>query len=389
MNWFGQVDPMKHLLVTNDYPPKIGGIQSYLWEIYRRVPQEEVTVLCTPYKGSREFDLQQSHEIIRTRQKVLLPTPTLVRSIRSIIATREIDFVMFDPAVPVGILGPRIGSPYGVILHGAEVTIPGRIPFIKQLLGNVLRKSELVITAGLYSTREAERAAGGKLPVVVVPPGVDTYRFQPLTQNRKSDERAKFGLSDHDEVILTLSRLVPRKGMDVLIKACANLSNKRPNLKLLIAGTGRDRKRLEAIARQTGAPVQFLGHVPDATIPSLYGVSDIFSMLCRIRWGGLEQEGFGIVFLEAAASGIPQIAGQSGGASEAVMQPQTGRVLKNPKDISATVTAIEQMLNDQKNLKVMGNASRQRAENEFSYDLLAKNFHQALLDAVRNLKERT
>ena len=125
---------MKHLLVTNDYPPKIGGIQSYLWEIYRRLPQDEVTVLCTPYEDSEQFDSKQTHRIIRTKQKVLLPTPNLAKEIQAQVSKYQNDLVMFDPAVPVGILGPRIGSPYGVILHGAEVTIPGRIPILKEFL---------------------------------------------------------------------------------------------------------------------------------------------------------------------------------------------------------------------------------------------------------------
>ena len=135
---------MNHLLVTNDYPPKVGGIQSYLWEIYRRLPQAEVTVLCTPYEGCQAFDSKQTHKIIRTKQRVLLPVPKLAKQIRSIIIERNIDFVLFDPAVPVGILGPKIGIPYGVILHGAEVTIPGRIPVLKQILRKVLRNSQLV-----------------------------------------------------------------------------------------------------------------------------------------------------------------------------------------------------------------------------------------------------
>jgi len=378
---------VKHLLVTNDYPPKIGGIQSYLWEIYRRLPQDEVVILCTPHKDSEQFDLVQDHKIIRTRQRVLLPTPNLARKIRSLVSTHDIDIVMFDPAVPVGMLGPKIGSPYGVILHGAEVTIPGRIPILKGFLGKVLRGADIVITAGQYSTQEAERASGCKLPVTVVPPGVDVERFKPFSARERVQARKSFGIEENDEVILALSRLVPRKGMDVLIKAYARILKTRPNLKLLIAGTGRDRNRLEKIARETKAPVQFLGHVPGGRIPALYGISDIFAMLCRVRWGGLEQEGFGIVFLEAAASGIPQIAGQSGGASEAVFNNHTGKIVENPRNVDETVKAIEELLSDEIKQSDMKNASRDRAVNLFSYETLSKNFHQALLGTVLGLSE--
>ena len=373
---------MRHLLVTNDYPPKVGGIQSYLWEIYRRLPQDEVTVLCTPYEGSEQFDSEQTHRIIRTKQKVLLPTPNLAGKIRELIFKHQIDLVLFDPAVPVGMLGPRIGSPYGVILHGAEVTIPGRVPILKNFLGKVLRGAELVITAGQYSTREAERAAGCELPVSVVPPGVDIERFKPLSHHERNTAREIYNLKEGDEVILTLSRLVPRKGMDVLIQACAALKEKRPNLKLLIAGTGRDKARLEKIAKKTKAPVQFLAHVPDKEIPSLYGMADIFSMLCRIRWGGLEQEGFGIVFLEAAATGVPQIAGRSGGASEAVSENRTGKIVQNPKNIEEVIEKIESMLNNREQSVSMGKSSRDRAANQFSYDILAQKFHQAITRTI-------
>ena len=375
---------MNHLLVTNDYPPKVGGIQSYLWEIYRRLPQAEVTVLCSPYEDCEAFDSKQTHKIIRTKQRVLLPVPKLAKQIRSIIIERNIDFVLFDPAVPVGILGPKIGIPYGVILHGAEVTIPGRIPVLKQILRKVLRNSQLVVTAGQYSTEEAERAAKTSLPVVIVPPGVDEKRFKPLTPQQRVEARSKYELSEADEVILTLSRLVPRKGMDVLIKACADLQTSRPRLKLLIAGTGRDQRRLESIARRKKAPVTFLGHVPDADIPNLYGLADLFSMLCRVRWGGLEQEGFGIVFLEAAAAGIPQLAGKSGGAGEAVLEGRTGKVVSSPKDVGSVKEAICEILDDETRYEEMKLLSRQRAETKFSYDNLALQFHDSLLKLNKN-----
>ncbi len=378
---------MKHLLVTNDYPPKVGGIQSYLWEIYRRLPQDEVTVLCTPYEGSEQFDSEQTHRIIRTKQKVLLPTPSLAKEIQTLVSKYQIDLVMFDPGVPVGMLGPKIGSPYGVILHGAEVTIPGRIPILKEFLKKVLRGSELVITAGEYSTLEAERAAGCELPVSIVPPGVDIERFKPLSYEERNQTRKLYNLKEEDEVVLTLSRLVPRKGMDVLIRACSALKEKRPNLKLLIAGTGRDKARLEKIAKKTNAPVQFLSHVPDQAIPSLYGMADIFSMLCRVRWGGLEQEGFGIVFLEAAATGVPQIAGQSGGASEAVLENRTGEIVHNPKNIQEIVEKIELILDNREQSVVMGRTSRDRATSQFSYTILAQKFHQALAKTINELKE--
>ncbi len=376
---------MRHLLVTNDYPPKFGGIQNYLWELYRRLPSDEIIVMTRPYPGWQEWDAKQHHEIIRTRQPVLVPEPWLARQIRETVRASGSDFVMFDPAVPVGALGPRLGLPYGVILHGAEVTVPGRIPGSRAVLGEVLRKARLVVTAGDYSTAEAERAAGCPLPVAVIPPGVDVERFVPVSEVRRDEIRSSYGLDREALVVLTLSRLVPRKGMDVLIDAAAELASRHPSLVVLVAGSGRDRAKLERRVALSGAPVRFLGRVPDEAVPDLYAMSDVFSMVCRVRWGGLEQEGFGIVFLEAAATGVPQLAGRSGGAAEAVAHAETGLVVDEPGDPAAVVEGLEQLLVDARYRAELGVAARKRVVEQFSYDPLAARFREALHQTAADL----
>ena len=377
---------MRHLLVTNDYPPKVGGIQSYLWELYRRLPADEVIVLTRRHRGWQAFDAEQQHRIIRPTQPVLVPEPVLARQIRDVVAAEQIDLVMYDPAVPVGALGPRMGLPYGVILHGAEVTIPGRLPGTRAVLGEVLRKSSLVASAGAYCAAEAERAARTELPVVIIPPGVDTDRMAPLAGEDRERARASYGLEPDAEVVLTLSRLVPRKGMDRLIEAVARLAPARPRLTLLVAGDGRDRGRLERLATDLEAPVRFLDRVPDNAKAQLYASADVFAMMCRSRWAGLEQEGFGIVFVEAAACGVAQIAGDSGGAAEAVADGQTGVVVNDPRDQLEVAAALSAMLDDDVARAAMGRASRERAVAEFDYDLLAERFQCALTETVGGLR---
>lgn len=376
---------MRHVLVTNDYPPKFGGIQNYLWELYRRLPPDEVCVLTHPHPGWEAWDAQQDHEIIRTRQPLLLPEPWLARQIGETVRSTGADFVMFDPAVPVGALGPRLGIPYGVILHGAEVTVPGRLPGTRSILGEVLRKSELVVTAGAYSTAEAERAARTDLPVAVVPPGVDTDRFVPIDDARRAAVRSQYGIGPHAPVVLTLSRLVPRKGMDVLIDAAGILRHDHPDLVVLIAGGGRDRARLQRRAAATHAPVRFLDRVPDQHVPDLYAMADVFSMVCRVRWLGLEQEGFGIVFLEAAAAGVAQVAGQSGGAAEAVAHDSTGLVVQDPTSVDEVVEAIGALLDDPDRRATLGAQARRRAVESFSYDHLAERFRSALQETAARI----
>ena len=369
---------MKHLLVTNDFPPKIGGIQSYLWELWRRLPAADATVLTTPYAGAGAFDAAAGLRVERTRERVLLPTRGLRRRILSLADEVGAELIILDPALPVGHLGPSLGRPYGVILHGAEVTVPGRVPGPRHALARVLRGADLVIAAGGYPADEGERAANQVLPVVIVPPGVDVQRFVPLGEQARAEARAQFGASPESTLVVSVSRLVPRKGMDTLIEAAARLAPSHPDLEVLIGGSGRDLDRLGKLIAETGAPVRLLGRVEEADLPTLYGCADVFSMACRNRWLGLEQEGFGIVFLEAAACGVPQIAGDSGGAAEAVDDHETGLVVRDPGSVDELARALKTLVGDPDLRRRMGEAGRARAVAEFSYEVLAERLSSAL-----------
>jgi len=362
---------MTHLFVTNDFPPKIGGIQSMLWELWRRLDPTTFAVLTTPHEGDAAFDGEQAYRIVRAQDRVLLPTPGLARRIDELAAEIGAATVLLDPALPVGLLGPHLARPYGVVLHGAEVTVPARLPGTSQLLRRVLRGASIVVAAGGYPLAEAERAAGRDLPSVIVPPGVDTDRFVPLDADQRRAARRRLGLPVEGRLVVSVSRLVPRKGMDVLIQAAARLAPSRPDLCVAIAGGGRDHDRLARLVASTGAPARLLGRVAHEDLPALYGCGDVFAMLCRNRWAGLEQEGFGIVFLEAAAAGVPQVAGDSGGAAEAVVDGETGEVVRHPGDVDAVVAALARLLDDPARRGRMGSAGRERAVAELSYDVLA------------------
>jgi phosphatidylinositol alpha-1,6-mannosyltransferase len=369
---------MKHLLVTNDFPPKIGGIQSLLWEWWRRLPADRFAVLTSPYAGADAFDAEQPFRVVRTPEPVLLPHPWMVRRVNRLAAEVGAELVVLDPALPLGAIGPSLNVPYGVVLHGAEVTVPGRLPVSRQVLNHVLRNAVHVIAAGGYPAAEAERSIGHPLPVTVVPPGVDTVRFQPIDDAARRATRIRFGIDPDADLVLGLSRLVPRKGFDTTIRAIARLAADRPNLVLAIAGAGRDRARLQRLTAELRAPVSFLGRVPHDDLPALYGCADVFAMLCRSRWGGLEQEGFGIVFAEAAACGVPQVAGDSGGAAEAVADGQTGIVVRDPNSPQEAAAAIARLLDHPDQRRAMGVAARRRGVQEFSYDLLAARLGAAL-----------
>ena len=371
---------IRHLLVTNDFPPKVGGIQSYLWELWRRLPPDDFAVLTSPYAGADAFDAEQPFRVIRTREPVLLPHPVMTRRIRALAAEFGARAVVLDPAVPLGLVGPELGLPYAAVLHGAEVTVPGRLPVTRQLLARVLRDASLLISAGGYPEAEARRAEGRLPPVVRIPPGVDTGRFVPLAPLERAGARARLGLPAAGPLVLSVSRLVPRKGMDTLIEAAARLarSGRHPGLTVAIAGSGRDRGRLERLVARTGAPVVLLGRVPEADLPALYAAADVFVLSCRTRWAGLEQEGFGIVFLEAAAAGVASVAGDSGGAAEAVADGETGIVVGRPSDPAAVARAVEKLLDDPDLRRRQAEAARDRAVREFAYDVLAGRLRDAL-----------
>jgi phosphatidylinositol alpha-1,6-mannosyltransferase len=357
------------LLVTNDFPPKIGGIQSYLHELWRRLPVDDATVFTTPYAGAGAWDAAQAFRVVRAKERVLLPTPSLATRIDALARELDASVILLDPWLPLGHLGPRLtAAPYVVVVHGAEVTVPGRLPGSRQLGARVLRGAAGIVAAGHYPARQAERAAGGGLRGVVVPPGVDVERFVPLADADRRAVRESFGLDPHRPLVLGVSRLVPRKGFDELIDAVAGL----PDVQLAIAGAGRDRARLERRARDRGIDdrVRFLGRVPDDdSFPRLYACADVFAMPCRDRWGGLEAEGFGIVFLEAAAAGVPAVAGRSGGSHEAVVDGETGFVVDGRAlDVRGALAAL---LADDDLRARMGAAARARAVMEFSYDTLA------------------
>jgi len=369
---------MSHLLVTNDFPPKIGGIQSYLHELWRRLPPEDTTVLTTAFDGAGPFDAAQAFRIERTGESFLVPTPMLAKRIDVLAAEVDARIVLLDPAWPLGALGPLLERPYGVVLHGAEVTIPAKLPFVQLLLRSTMRGSRLVVAAGGFPAEQGAAAAGRPLATVVVPPGVDAERFAPLAPDARVAARRRLGIEPGTVVVTCVSRLVPRKGIDHLIQAAARLSEDYPSLRLVIGGEGRDRGRLEQLASALGAPARFLGRVDNDALPALYASSDIFAMICRDRWMGLEQEGFGIVFLEAAASGVPAVAGRSGGSAEAVIDATTGFVIDHPGDVDAIEDALARLLDEPGLRERLGAAARARVVQSFSYDRLAATLQAAL-----------
>ena len=374
----------RHLLVTNDFPPKVGGIQSYLDELWRRLDPSTFAVLtASSDERAPTFDAawaSSGRQVLRSPKGTLfLPTRANRRRIEDAIAATGAEFVLLDPAWPLGLLGPQLSVPYGVVLHGAEVTIPARIPFVAATLRRVLTGSSVAICAGTYPEAEAVRCHRGPLRrAVQVPPGVDTARFAPLDAHERAAVRADLSISDDAPFLFSYSRLVPRKGMDVLIAAAHARAAAYPGHVLAIGGRGRDRKRLERLGDAGPADVRFLDFIADDDLPRILGAADCFAMMCRNRWFGLEQEGFGIVFVEAAAAGIPAVAGRSGGSADAVVHGGTGLIVEDPRDVASVVASLERILGDPAYAAQLGAAARARAVKSFDYDILGSTLGRSL-----------
>ncbi len=373
--------------MTNDFPPKVGGIQSYLWELWRRLDPASTSVLTArSHPDHARFDAEARNlglRIDRVEGRLLFfPTPAVLRAVRAACHEHQPDLVLLDPVWPLGLLGPRLGIPFGVILHGAEVAIPARLPLVRRRVASTLASASLVVAAGHYPVLAAERSTGAALGrLVEIPPGVDCARFEGAETADRAGLRRALGLPEDALVVTSVSRLVPRKGMDVLIEAAARLRPSHAELVVAIAGAGRDERRLRRAINRHGAPVRLLGRVSEEDKSALLAASDVFVMACRNRWGGLEQEGFGIVFLEAAASGVPQVAGDSGGAAEAVADGETGLVVRTPEDPAAVAAALARLLDDEPLRRSMGAAARTRARTCFDYGILAPR----LADALRQV----
>ncbi|HUY42698.1 MAG TPA: glycosyltransferase family 4 protein [Acidimicrobiales bacterium] len=371
----------RHLLVTNDFPPKVGGIQSYLYELWRRLePGRAVVLTASSHEDAAVFDRESALTIERAESSTFFaPSPRALRAVKAAIERHQPDLVLFDPAWPLGLLGPFLSVPYGVIVHGAEVTIPGHLPVAAATMRSVLSRARVVVAAGHYPEIQSRRIAADRLPPVLqIPPGVDIERFRPLDAATRARVRGELAIGDDEFALVTYSRLVPRKGFDTLIRASARLAPRYPRLRVYVGGSGRDRRRLEALAARLRAPVHFLGRVDDEALPAWLGAGDLFAMDCRSRWLGLEAEGFGIVFLEAEAAGLAAIAGRSGGSSEAVEHGETGLVLDNPHSVSALADAIASLMDDDVTRARLAARARDFVAENFTWDAVAARLSQEL-----------
>lgn len=355
------------LLVTNDFPPRPGGIQNYLEALVGQLVesgQHTMTVYAPKWKRAPEYDAAaraDGYEVVRHPTTLMVPEPAVALRMRQLIRTRDIDTVWFGAAAPLALLSPlaRAAGARRVIAstHGHEVGW-SMLPLARNALRRIGNDTDVVTYISSYTRRRFASAFGPEAALEHVPPGVDAERFAP-DEVARARLRARYRLGQRP-VVVCVSRLVPRKGQDMLIRAFPAVRQRVPDAALVIVGGGPNRTSLRRLAHSFGVAehVVFTDGVPADELPAHHAMADVFAMPCRTRGGGLDVEGLGIVYLEASSSGVPVVAGRSGGAPETVLDGRTGTVVDG-WDVGAIAAAVGDLLAEPRRAAAMGAAGRQ------------------------------
>lgn len=360
------------LVITNDFPPRAGGIQAFVHGLLLHQDPDSVVVYAPTWKRDRQFDAEQPFPVIRHRTSLMLPEPLVLKKAREIASEFECDRVLFGAAAPLGLLAPRLRSqgmgPIVALTHGHEAawaTTPGA----RQVLRSIGDSVDTMTYLGEYTRSRIASAlrpaAAARMRRLV--PGVDVEAFNPRVLPDGKQVRADLGLSDRP-VVVVVSRLMPRKGQDTLIQAWPRVQRSVPDAALLIVGGGPYRSRLDAMVADAGLEdsVRFTGTVAWEALPAHYAAGDVFAMPCRTRNRGWDVEGLGIVYLEAGAIGLPVIAGNSGGAPDAVLNGSTGFVVDG-RESNQVADRVITLLGDPALASAMGAAGRQWVEQEWTW----------------------
>ena len=367
------------LLVTNDFPPRRGGIQSYLGEFVGRLVKagsHAVTVYAPQWKGDDAFDVaaeETGYRVVRHPGTLMLPGPAVDARMRRLIADEGSDTVWFGAAAPLALLAQRARQAGATRVlastHGHEVGW-SMLPVARSVLRRIGEDADVVTFVSRYTRSRFAPAFGPTASLEYLPPGVDADRFRPDPAAR-AELRGRYRLGERPTVVC-VSRLVPRKGQDVLIKALPSIRKRVDGSALVIVGGGPYLEALRKLADECGVAdhVTFTGGVASSELPAHHAMADVFAMPCRTRGAGMDVEGLGIVFLEASASGVPVIAGKSGGAPEAVQHNKTGLVVDG-RSVAQVADAVSKLLTDRDRAAMMGATGREWVTSQWRWDTLA------------------
>lgn len=367
------------LLVTNDFPPRRGGIQSYLEELVGRLAtsgDHDITVYAPKWKGAGAFDTAAEaagYRVVRHPTTLMLPEPSVEARMRGLIERHDIETVWFGAAAPLALLAGRARRAGATRVlastHGHEVGW-SMLPVARSALRRIGDGADVITYVSRYTRGRFASAFGSHAAMEHVPPGVDTERFRPDPAAR-TELRHRYGLGERP-IVVCVSRLVPRKGQDMLIRALPRIRQRVDGAALVIVGGGPYLPTLRKLAAEHDVTdhVVFTAGVPAEELAAHHALGDVFAMPCRTRGAGLDVEGLGIVFLEASASGVPVVAGNSGGAPETVLDGQTGTVVDGRR-VDEIAAAVAALLADPARAAEMGAAGRDWVLANWRWDVLA------------------
>ena len=361
------------LVITNDFPPRPGGIQTFGYEIVRRFDPESVTVLTSNWEGAAEFDAAQDFKIVRANTQTLVPSKSTLSMAREIVVAENITRVLFGAAAPLGLLAAplrKLGVTNIVGMTQGHETGWAMTPGTRQALRKIGNDTDYLTYISEYTHKKIAKAlspdAAARMRRIV--PGVDSTEFSPDNLSSGNQLRTELGWIDRP-VIVCVSRLMARKGQDELIRALPIIQQTAPNASLIIVGDGPYRKDLERLVKKLGLEnfVHLTGKVSQTELSKWYAAGDIFAMPCRTRMGGWDVEGLGIVFLEGSATGLPVIVGDSGGAVDAVIDGETG-YLVDGTNTAEIAGRIAYLFANPDIAKKMGEAGRNWVTQEWTWD---------------------
>jgi phosphatidylinositol alpha-1,6-mannosyltransferase len=375
--------PLRILVVTNDFPPKVGGANYYVSEIVGRLRGGDVTVLASAWPDADAFDRTFPHRVVRWPSGILLPTPAVRRAVLDLASVHRPDVVVFGASFPLALIGVevkrRLGVPYASFTHGLELAA-ARLPPGRWFLRRLGATAALVTAVSRSAHAQLRPFIGAGTRFDLLPSGIDPGPFNPAVGVEAVRIRHRLG---RGPVICCVSRLVPRKGQDQVIRSLESLAADWPDIRFLVVGAGSYEAALRRLAARHGVSgrVVFAGEVPYAELPAYFRAGDVFVMPCRSRYGGLETEALGAVYLQASAVGRPCVAGRVGGAPEAVRHGETGLVVDGTS-VAEITDAVRELLRDPDRARAMGAAGAEWVRREWTWDAMAARFGRLLCDCV-------
>jgi len=372
------------LFITNDFGPRAGGIETFVHGLIERLPRGSVIVYTSAQPESDKFDAKWLSEfgveVVRDRSKILLPTPRVIKACQKLVKSRKLTRVAFGAAAPLGIMARSMRSAGAekivALTHGHEVWW-AKVPPFSFAINFMSKNIDAITYLGDYTRGEISKAISKNdvSKLVQIAPGIDVDHFVPTDS---SELRAQLGLADK-AVIISVGRLVHRKGQDKLISALPAIRAAVPNVHLVLVGVGPHQKYLENLVAKLNISncVTFIGRINYSELPKYICVGDIFAMPSRSRFFGLEVEGLGIVYLEASACGLPVVGGKSGGAPDAVLVGETGVVVDGTNSSEIAEACID-LLNNPELCALMGATGRTWIIENWRWEIWATKYAELL-----------